>query len=84
MTDLDLENFIARRNEALRRLDVTFMRESIGVGSDEMALVVLHKTRYEVPSIEPVMRHESGRWLRERGYQRTGGLPLLPDGELPK
>lgn len=50
---------------------------------DYVVLLGLHKARYERPDMLPELRHESGDWLRARGYGRLTGEPLLPEGQLP-
>jgi hypothetical protein len=84
-TSADFQAWKEARNEALRTLDLDYARNQMGrPASDEMLLLSLHKARYECTGIEPEYRHESARWLRERGYGRLTGTPLLDDGELPE
>lgn len=82
-TDSWLAEFVAVRNKALARLDMAFGRRMLPDASDEQCLVALHKARYECTHIDDVLRHESARWLRERGM---GAMfrPLEPEGELPE
>ena len=82
----EIEAFLAKRNEALRMLDLTYAREQCpDATNDEVLLMALHKARYECTAIEDEYRHLSGLWLRSRGYGRMiPGEPLLPPGELPK
>jgi hypothetical protein len=81
--DTEFKVYLSERDKALRELDVTFGREDMPDITDEIALIGLHKARYETKSIEFELRQESGQWLRARGYKRMGGLELLPAGELP-
>lgn len=83
--DAEFEQWRSARNEAFRTLDLDYARNQMGrPTSDEVLILALHKARYECTGIEPEYRHESARWLRERGYGRSIGGPLLPEGELPK
>jgi len=66
------------RNRILRELDIT----ASGIPAD-MALISLHKARYECTCIEPELRHESRKWLQANGYKRLMG-EFLPEGELPE
>lgn len=45
-------------------------------------LISLHKARYEADWMPEALRHESAKWLRDRGYGRIRG-DLLPPGQLP-
>ncbi len=81
----DFKAWKEARNKALRDLDMDYARNQMGrPASDEMVLLSLHKARYECTAIEDSYRHDSGKWLRERGYGRMTGTPLLPEGELPE
>ncbi len=71
------------RNAAMRTLDISYVRAMSPGCTDEVALITLHKSRYECRDLEPALRLESGEWLRERGYGRLRG-PLLAPGELPE
>jgi hypothetical protein len=51
--------------------------------SDEVLLISLHKARYEMTTVAPVLRQESRGFLETRGYTRRGGIPWPPFGELP-
>lgn len=77
---------IAERNDALRRLDLSWAHEQIPEGgprpSNEALLVGMHKARYECTDIEPELRHASRDWLELRGFGRRSGLPWPPAGEL--
>lgn len=76
---------IKQRNDALTKLDLEWARRQVPRYSDaHVLLMALHKARYECTDIAPELRHASGAWLRERGYHRLTGRPLLPEGELPK
>jgi hypothetical protein len=52
--------------------------------SDEKILFALHKLRYEMPQAPDDKRHESRRWLEQRGMHRWQMQPWPPEGELPK
>lgn len=71
------------RNRILAELDVDAALSWVPGLSREEILVGMHKARYECPDIAPELRHASGEWLRQRGFCRTHGRPLLPFGELP-
>lgn len=78
-----LATFLAERHRMLRTLDVAAAQAKMPGASDEVVLIALHKARYDCTAIEDELRHESARWLRERGYRGLTG-PLLPEGELPE
>ncbi len=78
-------NFVAERDQALATLDMEYARKMIpAASSDEVRLIALHKARYEAVSIDPILRHSSGVWLKKRGYRRLGGMDFLPSEELPE
>lgn len=81
-----LENWRKGRNKAFREMDMTFARHMLRgrLTTDAVLIMALHKARYECTDLEPEYRHESARWLRERGYGRQTGGALLPEGELPE
>jgi hypothetical protein len=72
----------AERDVALSTLDLAWARENLPSSSDEVLLAGMHKARYEIPSIADELRHESRRWLEERGRSRFGELPWPPEGVL--
>jgi hypothetical protein len=73
------------RNEALRTLDLVWARDCFpNASSDDVLLAAMHKARYDCVGIEDALRHDSARWLRERGLGALGGRPLLPEGQLPE
>lgn len=78
-----LPALLAARNDALSKLDLEYAYAIIGRRDPELALLTLHKARYECVGVEPALRHESGAWLRARGFRRYRG-DLLPVGELPE
>jgi hypothetical protein len=51
--------------------------------SDEKCLLALHKFRYELKLAPDDTRHESRRWLEQRGFHRFRMEPWPPEGELP-
>lgn len=70
-----LEQFIDERTAALVALDINYARKRAPHLDTHTLLVGMHKARYECAAIDPLLRHESGEWLKERGYQRLYGLP---------
>ncbi|EJL90454.1 hypothetical protein PMI15_00267 [Polaromonas sp. CF318] len=80
----DLENFLHARITALRTLNIAYFKSQCPGASDEVALIGLHKARYECREIEASLRLESGEWLRAHGYGRLRVGEILPTGELPK
>lgn len=52
--------------------------------SDHVRLMAMHKGRYECTDLDNAARHTSGEWLRQHGYGRMTGDPLLPEGVLPE
>ena len=82
---VSVEEYTAARDKALLDMDMDFIRNQLGVHvSDDMCLLVAHKARYECVRLPAEARHESARWLREKGYRRMTGDELLPAGELPE
>lgn len=81
-----LENYRAARNKAFREMDLQYARLMLRGKNppDDVLILALHKARYECTDLEPEYRRESGAWLRERGYGRMTGEPVLPEGDLPK
>jgi hypothetical protein len=84
MTDTRLLRFLEERNKALTSLDQEYVARMLPDAPATMRLLILHKARYECTAIEANLRHESGAWLREHGFNRMSGDPILPDGELPE
>lgn len=78
-----LDEELAERTRALIALDMDYVRKMLPLISEHGRLIGMHKARYEATDIPAELRHASGLWLRERNYSRMGGLPLLPEGELP-
>jgi hypothetical protein len=72
------------RNVTLRALDVDHMQALFPSVPAEILLGALHKARYDCTDIEDALRLESAEWLRARGLNAMGGVPLLPPGELPR
>jgi len=80
----EIDDVMRERAAALVALDLDYARRLMpDASSDEVRLAAMHKARYETTTIARELRHASGAWLRENGYLRFGGLPLLPEGELP-
>ena len=80
----EIQRFVKERDKALANLDMEYARRVIPMAtSDEVRLIAMHKARYEITSLPAELRHESANWLRERGYKRGTGDPLLPEGRLP-
>lgn len=81
----DVQEFIAERNAALESLDMDYARRVMpGHLTDDVRLIGMHKARYESIGCSRESRHASGLWLRERGYGRISGTPILPEGTLPE
>ena len=81
----ELGAWLEDRNKALMEMDYAWCRNQVGRhASDELCELSLHKARYECTMIPAEARHASAAWLRERGYGRITGTPILPEGELPK
>ena len=82
---MELDEYLEARNKALIEMDFDSVRNMLGIhATDHMCELVLHKSRYECTTIPAEFRHASGAWLRERGYRRMTGSPLLPEGQLPE
>jgi hypothetical protein len=92
------EQWFARRDDILRRLAWkeywVFLKENnpeqtIPPYEDrkDIALIGMHKLRYELSSMGRALRQESRAWLEVRGYGRYRGLPWPPsevlEDELP-
>ena len=83
--DESLKDFLSARNKALIEMDFNYLRSRVTKPmTDEMCELVMHKSRYDCTAIPAELRHASGNWLREKGYNRMTGTPLLPEGELPE
>lgn len=84
---MSLTPFLAwreERNRALRALDIGYARRLMPTATgDDVRLMAMHKARYECTDLEPELRHASADWLRERGFSRMSGDPILPEGQLP-
>lgn len=79
-----LEKFIKDRDEALLNLNIKWIMNNTNCKDENVAIVTAHKARYEATSLPPEKRHESRKWLEDRGYKRLTGTDFLPDGELPE
>jgi hypothetical protein len=79
-----LDEYVEERRKGLSTLNMEWARQVLPAAiDDETRLIAMHKARYDCPDITAELRHESGRWLRERGYGALGGRPLLDEGLLP-
>lgn len=73
----------------IRDLDFVLFRKNNRVTSpvpgleDLVALMALHKIRYEWTKIDDGLRLASGRWLRTEGYGRFLVGDILPNDMLP-
>jgi len=86
-----ISKFRKERNEAFISLDLDWAKNLMLPNTcfsesftGPFLLLGLHKARYECTDISAELRHKSGAWLRERGFGRMTGEPLLPKGELPQ
>jgi hypothetical protein len=81
---MSIEQYLTERDQAASIMDLEWARQNGMAGmSDESIRIAMHKMRYELTSIDPELRHESAKWLRDRNYGRMTGGALLPEGELP-
>jgi hypothetical protein len=81
----EANDFLERRNIALRDLDMDYARAVMpNASSDEVRLIAMHKARYECTEIFTDLRQASERWLKERQYKRLGNLDWPTSGELPR
>ena len=81
---IDLQAYIAERDDAFRRLDLDWARKVLPMAtSDEVRLLAMHMARYECTSLEDEYRIASGRWLKAHGHTRLGGADWLAAGALP-
>lgn len=85
----DLETFKRERNQALLSFDLEWMRQHMRsetgrVPDDKTLLLVAHKLRYECTELPRAARMKSATYLRQNGYTRWTGGPLLAHGELPQ
>jgi len=80
-----MEQWRAERNKALMTLDMEWAQKRMpGASNDHVRLMaMLHKVRYECTDLDDSARHTSGEWLRQHGYGRMTGEPLLQEGALP-
>jgi hypothetical protein len=79
----DIAAYVKERDEALAALDLEWARKRQPGISDAVALMAMHKARYEAVNIASDLRQESRRWLEARMYGRLGGLPWPKRDELP-
>lgn len=79
-----MQQWRQERNAALAALDMEWARQMMPTASnDHVRLTAMHKARYDCTDIADEQRHQSGDWLRQHGYGRRDGTPLMPAGELP-
>jgi hypothetical protein len=74
MAQVDFEQWITERNEALRTLDLRYARRSLKLGDDvddEVLWLALHKARVNCTGVAEQYREESKFWLRRRGYSTS-------------
>lgn len=86
---ITIKEFIHRRNEILRKMDILSYVQLMLEVNDEfvtpnIAELVMHKARYELFSMPPELRQESREWLESRGYSRMCGLAWPPGTFLPE
>jgi len=80
----------AQRNRVLTEFDVEAVKKQLMENGqppcdvDMLAVVTLHKARYECTDIDRILRAKSGEWLRQRHFKRMYGEELLPEGQLPE
>ena len=80
-----MKELILDRDKKLAALDMDWARKMMPLAtSDEVRLLSMHKARYECTSIADELRHESRRWIEQRGYHRIGYLPWPPEDQLPE
>jgi predicted NAD/FAD-binding protein len=80
----EIEQWRADRNKALMALDIEWARKMMpDARNDHVRLAAMHKGRYECTDLDNAARHTSGEWLRQHGYGRMTGEPLLQEGVLP-
>lgn len=77
--DDDMKNRLVMRNEALRTLDLKYMKSVFPDIDEKQLLVGMHKARYEIIEMGTKIRNESRRWLQARGYSRLKGR-AFPNG----
>lgn len=92
MTD-DLKAYVEQRDRMFEDGDIDGLRKAmlrtaaiLGMPQDfddDLVRQVFHKTRYEATNISREKRIASGEWLRERGFRRMTGQPLLAPNQLP-
>lgn len=79
-----LEDYIKRRDQALIDIDIDWVMANLQtLSSREVALITIHKTRYECTGIADLYRYQSRDYLAKNGYVRMGGGKLLPGDQLP-
>jgi hypothetical protein len=67
----------------IRDLDVKAFRTAMPqLPSDDVALIALHKARYETVVVEPSLRTISRMWLQSHNYGRHGNQPWPAEGVL--
>ena len=86
---MSIDEYVKKRNEILRTMDVFgFVSLMLDVEGNyinpDVALLTMHKARYEVFSMPRELRNESREWLEKRGYSRMYGLAWPPAGVMPE
>lgn len=81
--DADIAAYVKQRDAALATLDVAWFQKNAPFMRPSVALIAMHKARYEAVGVAPELRHESRRWLEAKMYGRLNGLPWPKRDELP-
>lgn len=71
----EIQKFLAERDRQMREMDIDAAHKDFPMMQRESVEVMLHKVRYEIPSMGRALRQESRAWLEVRGFSRLKQLP---------
>jgi hypothetical protein len=80
----DFDEWIAERNRIMSEFDVEAGMKMMGCADRMVAVMGLHKARYECLAIDDSLRLDSQKWLAENGVRRMTGEPVKIGDPLPK
>lgn len=67
--DEEIKEFVAKRDRALREMDIDYARKMLPKASSEhVRLAAMHKARLEVIDMEDSFKEASLKWLSDNGF----------------
>jgi hypothetical protein len=79
----DFDIWIEERNRIMRDFDVEAGMKMMGCTDRMVAVMGLHKARYECLAISDDLRRESQAWLADNGVKRLAGEAVKRGAPLP-